>query len=176
MSNTTFYLCLETDAGEYELLSSHDTRNEAFAALQELDTTSVDRSRCSIQSIDTLETQIESMTYAIFDVEDRMERKDRFCDVTRQVRATLRRIRDTLKGDSYVPLTEKYIELSDTLEKGERYVANRRHDLEHYRSCIESWTRNLERLRKAVDSLPIVNRKVIDMMEARSRRMQVGNN
>jgi hypothetical protein len=55
------------------------------------------------------------MIDSIFDVEDRIERKDRFCDVHRQVRTSIRHIRDTLKGDLYLPLTEKYIELTDTL-------------------------------------------------------------
>jgi hypothetical protein len=175
MSNSAFYLCLDTDAGEYELLSRHDTYNEASAALQDLDTTSVELCRCSVKSVDALESQIESMTEALFETELRIDRKETQCDATRQARTIIRGVRDTLLGAVYLPLTEKYIELSDTLEKGERYIANRRRDIGNYRYCIERWACDLEKLRNAIDNLPIENSKAINLMETRSRAVRMSN-
>jgi hypothetical protein len=69
---------------------------------------------------------------------------------------------------AYKPLTDKLIELTDILDKGERYIDNRNRDLEMYDNCVEQRIKEVALLKAAISSATAANGRAIDILEERS--------
>jgi hypothetical protein len=168
MNETLFYLCFTTDNGELDLISSHQTHDEAWEELQTLSPILNKKYRYSIKCIASLEDSIEFYAMEQDQLRQEILRRQQERQAVRHARAILRNIRDTLPTVAYKPLTDKLIELTDILDKGERYIDNRNRDLEMYDNCVEQRIKEVALLKAAISSATAANGRAIDILEERS--------
>lgn len=168
MNDTLYYLCFTTDNGEVDLVSSHATREEAWKEWHAQSSTMTDFSRYSIKCIAELGRDVRDYTSLQDELRHRISQKQQERQAVRQVRAILRSVRDTLPEVAYRPLTDKFIELTDIIDKGERYIENRSREVERYAYHVERCIKDGALLRAAINSAKAANGKAIHILDKRS--------
>lgn len=161
-----YYLCGTTDSGEFELLACHETLDEAKTAMKDHDESG---KATWVLSISGLEKERQEWLEAIQATQRRIEAKQAHYDITLRVRQHIRQLRGTMSGDAYSVLTATYIELTDQLEKDQRYIANRMKEIDWQRGWYERITGQLVRLQSAIDKEVVQNQKAIEVLESRWR-------
>lgn len=167
MYEELFYVCLTTDNGELDLISSHATYAEAYAELKTLSQPHPSN-RYSVMCLGNLLHAVEYFESKIVQSEKQIANKQLKRQAFRDAREILREIRGDLSSEAHNAITEKIIDLTDMIDKGERYVENRLRDIEWCKECITERLDEIELLKAAFESVKAANERAIEILEKRS--------
>lgn len=165
MNDTLHHLCHTNDNGELELISSHATREEAWEDWKaQHPTTKFIRIMC----VADLKGQVRYSTYQQDGIRNRISRKRQQYKEYQRERALLRRLLGELPEEAYLPLTAKFIELTDFIENCERYIKNGFLRIKRLRCWIDNNKQDLALLQAALSLEVAANKEAMDIMEKRS--------
>ena len=165
MNDALYHLCFTNDECELELISSHATREVAWEVWKAQKST---MTHIRIMCIAELERQVRYSTNEQDGIRHRISRKRKQRKECQRERALLRRLLGELPEEAYLPLTAKFIELTDFIDKGEQYIENGFRRIKRCRYMIDIYKTDLELLRAALSLEVAVNKEAIDIMEKRS--------
>lgn len=169
MQEELHYVCFSTDSGELDLISSHQTFDEAFEELKTLSSQPHSSNGYSVKCLGNLKRSIHFFKSEIERLKQRIAKKQLARQAVREAREILRDIRETLPPAAYKVVTEKLIDLTDIIDKGERYVENRLQDIECYEGYIKERLEEIELLEAAFESSHAANQRAMGVLEDRSR-------
>jgi len=168
MHEELFYVCLTTDSGELDLISSHATCAEAYEELKTLSSQPHPSNRYSVMCLGNLLHAVEYFESKIVQSEKQIANKQLRRQAFRDAREILREIRGDLSSEAHNAITEKIIDLTDMIDKGERYVENRLRDIEWCKECITERLEEIDLLKTAFESVKAANERAMEILEERS--------
>lgn len=165
MNDALYHLCFTNDECELELISTHATREEAWKEWKAQMST---MTHIRVMCIAELERQVRYSTYQQDGIRHRISRKRKQRKECQRERALLRRLLGELPDEAYLPLTAKFIELTDFIEKSEQYIENGFRRIKRCRYLIDIYRKDIALLRAAICAATAANTEAIDIMEKRS--------
>lgn len=168
MDDTLYHLCHENGNGELELISSHATHEEAYEEKNAQWRTMTNPCSLVVMCIAELEREVSNGTWQQCGIRKRISKRRNQLRECQREKAILRRLLGELPREAYIPLTDKFIKLTDLIEEHERYIKNGLHRMKRYSSWIDNNKKSLAFLRAAICAAMTANKEAIDIMEKRS--------
>lgn len=167
MNENLYHLCHKTDNDELEIISSHSTHGEALKSRNEQygHPTWLNLQIQCLAELAIAETQ---QRRSQIDLKYRIRQKQKKIETIVQIRNEIGRLRIQLSEVAYRFLSDRYIELTEKIEMGQRYIENRRRDLKYAAFTIERLVKDSALVREAISSQTAANKAAIDIMEKRS--------
>lgn len=162
MDDTLYYLCYTHIDCELELISSHATHEEAWKELYAQMSTTTRPGFLEVMCIAELERQVRYSTNEQYGIRNRISRKRKQRKECQRERALLRRLLGELPDEAYLPLTAKFIELTDFIEKSEQYIKNGYRRIKRCSCAIEKYRQDIALLRAAICAATAANTEAIE--------------